>query len=373
LSDAVGDGGGPEQQERPAESAGPDGPAGAATPGGGHRNRRRLVITSVAGLVVMAGVFFLLMPKASSYEEALGEIADLPVGWAVALVAAGLANIVLYPLTVLVAVPGLTYGQGFVERQSGFLVSNAIPGGGAVAVGTQYAILARYRVPPSRSAAAVSADALWTYLLTLGMPALAVVLLVIEGRSAAGIITVAAIGIAAVAVSVVLTVVVLRSEAGARRVGGWGERVVRPIMHRFNRPTPDLVGALVAFRTSAHDLVARKWVALTITNTVAQTTPFVVLVCAIGGLGELWDPLTLAEIFAAYTVALLLVSFPITPGGLGTVDAALVALLVAFGGSGSVAVAADLIWRVVWFLPQLLVGLVAFGTNLIGRRRVAAA
>jgi uncharacterized membrane protein YbhN (UPF0104 family) len=43
------------------------------------------------------------------------------------------------------------------------------------------------------------------------------------------------------------------------------------------------------------------------------------------------------------------------------VDAALVALLVAFGVDSSIAVVADLIWRLVWFLPQLLVGLGAFG------------
>ena len=36
--------------------------------------------------------------------------------------------------------------HAFIQRQSGFLVSNVIPGGGAFAVGTQYAILARYGV-----------------------------------------------------------------------------------------------------------------------------------------------------------------------------------------------------------------------------------
>ncbi len=64
--------------------------------------------------------------------------------------------------------------------------------------------------------------------------------------------------------------------------------------------------------------------------------------------------------------------FPLTPGGLGTVDAALVALLVGFGADSSTALAADLIWRLVWFLPQLLVGLVAMGIYRWDRRRAAA-
>lgn len=335
-------------------------------------SRKRIVISALVGVVVMVGMFALLLPQAATYEEAFAELADLAPGWIAALAVACLLNIGLYPLTVLVSVRGLTYWQGFVERQSGFLVSNAIPGGGAIAVGTQYAILARYRVTPAAAAAAVSADALWTYLLTLGTPALAVLLLVIEGRSAAGLVTVAVIGIVVVVISLGLTFVVLRSDSGARRVGRLGERIVAPVLRRFRRETPDLVGALVTFRTHAHDLVRDRWVPITLTNIVAQLTPWIVLVCAVGALDALWDPLTLVEIFAAYAVALLLVSFPVTPGGLGTVDAALVALLVSFGADGSVAVAADLIWRLVWFLPQLVVGLGAFGAYLIGRRRVAA-
>ena len=89
------------------------------------------------------------------------------------------------------------------------------------------------------------------------------------------------------------------------------------------------------------------------------------------GLGAYPDPLTLVEIFAAYSVALLLTSFPITPGGLGTVDAALVALLVAFGVDSSTAIAADLVWRIVWFLPQILVGLGAIGLYWWDRRKDA--
>ncbi|MDE0975490.1 MAG: flippase-like domain-containing protein [Candidatus Nanopelagicales bacterium] len=69
--------------------------------------------------------------------------------------------------------------------------------------------------------------------------------------------------------------------------------------------------------------------------------------------------LSLVELFAAFSVALVLTAFPITPGGIGTVDAALIALLIAFGVDSSTAVAADLLWRSVWFLPQLLVGALA--------------
>ena len=97
------------------------------------------------------------------------------------------------------------------------------------------------------------------------------------------------------------------------------------------------------------------------TNVAAQLTPLLVLWVALAALGATPGTLTLIEIFAAYSIALLLTAFPITPGGLGTVDAALIALLVAFGIESSTAVAADLLWRLFWFLPQLIVGGIALG------------
>jgi uncharacterized protein (TIRG00374 family) len=114
--------------------------------------------------------------------------------------------------------------------------------------------------------------------------------------------------------------------------------------------------------------VARKWWPLTLSNVAAQTTPFLVLVCALAGIGALPERISLIEAFAAYSAAILLTSFPLTPGGLGTVDAALIALLVAFGASGPEAAAADVIWRLVWFLPQLLVGAGAVLGYLVAKK-----
>jgi len=332
-------------------------------------SRTRLAISFVLGVAIVGAVVWFIDTNELTYEKAWQALLTISVVWQGLLIAAGVLNIVVYPFTVLVAIPALTYWRGFIERQSGFLISNAIPGGGAVAVGTQYAILNRYQVPPALSAAAVSADAVWTYLLTLGLPAIGAGLLVIEGRHNAQLTVLAIVGLVAVVVSLVVIATLLRSESGARRVGTWGQAVANRVYRIVKRPPPDIVGGAVTFHETAHDLVARKWLALTITNVAAQATPFVVLLAALAGLGVLPAEISLIEAFAAYSAAILLTSFPITPGGLVTVDAALIGLLVAFGASPAEAAAADVVWRLVWFLPQLLVGTVTFLGYLIARRR----
>jgi len=339
----------------------------------GRPSRKRLIITMVLGTIVMVGIFFLVLPELGNYGEAFQELAAMPLYWVAAIVATGLINIFVYPFTVLVSVPGLKYWHGFVQRQVGFLISSGVPGGGAFAVAAQYKILNFYNVAPARSAAAVSADAVWTYLLTLSMPAIAIGLLFLEGRNTVGYATIAILGAVAVVISIIVIVIVIRNEAGAVKVGTFAHKIIAPAARRFHKEPPNTVEALVEFRLNAYDLVTTRWKAISVANAAAQLTPFLVLVTSLAALGAFPGSLTLIEIFAAYSIALLLVSIPISPGGLGTVDLALVAILKAFGCDPELALAADLLWRVVWFLPQILTGVGSMFAFFIQQRRRASA
>lgn len=332
-------------------------------------SRKRTIIGAVVSIAVLALVFVFLFPRLADYGEALEQIQAMPPIWIVALVAACLLNVVVYPLTEIAAIPDLSYRAAFMSRQAAFTVSNIVPGGGAVAVATQYSILAGYRVSPAQAAAAVSADGAWTYLITLGAPSIAVGLLLIEGDSIAGFAVAAIVGLLIVIASIVAIAAVLRSETGARRLASWVQRPVDAVFRVIHRPAPDMTDSLVSFHTHASAMVGERWRSLTVTNVAAQFAPLLVLLAAVAALGVFPHPLTMVELFAAYSIALLLTMFPLTPGGLGTVDAALVALLTGFGVDSSTALAADLIWRVVWFLPQLLVGVVALGIYRWDRRR----
>ena len=338
-----------------------------------RKSRKGKIIGAVVSIVILAAVFFFLFPKFADYGKALDQIKAMTPWWIAALVATSLVNIVIYPFTEIAAIPGLAYRAAFMSRQAAFTISNIIPGGGAVAIATQYSILAGYRVSAVRAAAAVSADGAWTYLITLAAPSIAVGLLLIEGDSIAGFKLAAAVGLVVVIASVAVIAVTLRSEYGARRIGAWAQRPANWLFRLFKRPAPDVMTPLLDFHTHAAEMVGERWRSLTVTNVAAQLAPLLVLMVAMGALGILPTPVSYIQAFAAYSIALLLTMFPLTPGGLGTVDAALVALLVGFGAESSTALAADLIWRLVWFLPQLLVGLVALGIYRFDRRKIAAA
>jgi uncharacterized protein (TIRG00374 family) len=334
------------------------------------RKRWRSVITAGIGLVLIVAVFAFIFPQFANYQQAFEQLRQMSAWWLLALLVAAIVNNLAYPLTAQAAIPKLPYRVAFTSRQVSFLVSNVIPGGGAIAAGSQYSVLATYRIPTPMAAAAVTADAVWTLLITLAAPSLAIVLLITEGRSTLGYTTIAVIALTITVVVMLLTAIVLRSEDGAARIGRVLERPAAAVFRIIRRPAPDLSASLVAFHEQAAAMVGRRWAPLTLTNLLAQFMPMVILICALAGLGVFPKPLSLIEVFAAFSIAILLTSVPITPGGLGTVDAALVALLVAFGADSSTALAADLIWRVFWTLTQLGVGLFAFGLYGWDRRRV---
>ena len=327
------------------------------------------LVMGITGVVVIVAVFVFIFPKFADYQTAFTSLRDLSPWWILVLAIAAIANVLVYPTTADAAIPHLPFRVAFISRQVSYLVSNVIPGGGAVAAGSQYSVLATYGVATPLAVAAVTADAAWTFLITLGAPSIAVALLVIEGRSTAAYLTAALIGLVVLVVALIVIIVALRSSDGARRLGARFQRPVDAVMRVIHRPAPNVGDALANFHEHAADMVARRWVRLTVTNIAAQFMPMIILGVALAALGGFPHPITLVELFAAYSIASLLTSVPLTPGGLGTVDAALIGLLVAFGLDSSTALAADLIWRLFWTLFQLLVGLGSFGWYTWDRRR----
>jgi uncharacterized protein (TIRG00374 family) len=64
--------------------------------------------------------------------------------------------------------------------------------------------------------------------------------------------------------------------------------------------------------------------------------------------------------FASFAVARLAGAIPITPGSLGTFDAAFISLMTTFGARSSQALTVDLLWRIATYLAPTLCGIVTY-------------
>ena len=321
-------------------------------------NRRKSIIAGIIAVVFLAIVFAKVIPQIGSYSEAITSLQHMNGTDLMWLIAAVLLYLALYGLPFMASVPGLSYPNSQIVNQSAFTVSNGVPGGGALGLGLQYAELTSYKVTPTAATAGITATGVWSTFLTCALPVMGVIALVIDGGASGSYTKTAVIGLAILIAMIVVFGLILRSEELARKVGDFVDRVTNAVIHRFKPgPSVHLSDSIVRLRTDIVDLVRRRWAAITGAQLAVSLSSFLILLVAFRGV-ETGSHISGWSVFAAFAIAQLGLMVPITPGGLGTVDAVMISLLISFGASTGDATAADLLWRAVSYVPQIIIGLI---------------
>ena len=118
--------------------------------------------------------------------------------------------------------------------------------------------------------------------------------------------------------------------------------------------------ALVNFRARVVDLVRRRWQALTVATLVQHLSLYAVLLISLRQIGVSDDEVGWAEVLAVLSFARLLTAIPITPGGIGVIELALIAGLSGAGGDHAQVVGAVLVFRVLTFVLPIPIGFVMY-------------
>ncbi len=294
-------------------------------------DRRKTIIGGIVTLVVLIIIFVGLIPKFGSYADAWTYVQAMTPAAMVLLALSSIITILVYVWPYQAAVPGLRYRPGFVIRQTSFAISNAIPAGGAFGLAVQLAMLRSYGVTLAVATAGIAVTSLWSVLMTLTLPVMGVLAALTTGDLESQWVWVALAGLAATVVSILLLWLILRSEPSARKVGSWVQRAAAPVNRRRAEPW-DASDAVLGLRNSTKDVLLSRWRWVTGSNYIVVFCQFGVLWFAIKGVvGDAPMTLTVAGAFAAFALSRMASMIPVTPGGLGTVDAALIALLTTFG------------------------------------------
>lgn len=319
---------------------------------------------SAATVAVLVAVFVGVFPRFVDYSQAWSSIQRMPLAYVFALVAAAAVNLTAGTWQLQAVLPGLRYGPAFTVDQTSFALSNAVPGGGAIALGVEYDMLESYGVGKGAAASAAAMSGAFSVFATLVMPVVGVLALLVSGQVRWHYLLIAGVGVGSVGIAISAFAVVLRSEDGARRVGQLADRLLnamaRPLRH--GRPA-NLTGKVVDFRSGVVKVMKTRWAAVVGATLLPQLTSWSILYVSLKGLqkaGHASSQLTWQESLAAFSFAVIVSFVPVTVGGLGTVDAVLIGLLTAFGATSGQALAANLVWRAATFLPQVLTGALMF-------------
>jgi uncharacterized membrane protein YbhN (UPF0104 family) len=330
-------------------------PAEPETPS--RRSWRHYLLLAI-GLAFVIATFVVFLPKIADYRDVWAVLQTLSWQWAVALAGATVLNLVTFAPPWIVALPGLGFVQAFALTQMSTALAIVVPGGAAVGIAGSYGILRRWGFEGPSIGRAVTLVSLWNQFANLSYPVLAVFLLAMQGGETPLLGTAAFIGAAVLGIAVAALAAVLASRNTATDIGDLTARLASWARGKIGRGPVTWGGpSFDRFRVEAVDLLRRRWHVLTLATYGGTLTVFLVLLVALRALGVPASEITVVEAFAAWALARLLGTIPITPGGIGVVELSLTAALVGLGGNNAGVVAAVLVYRFLTMVPTIALGL----------------
>lgn len=321
------------------------------------------------GLAVTAIGLYVVAPSLLTVFGSWPRLRDVQPGWFVVLVALEacsmaalwwLARLALVPHDddrpeQAPPVPPVGWGTLATAQLAGNAASKVVPGGPAAGGVVQAKILIQKGQPSAVVASALTAIGLLTTGVLLLLPALTVPTILVgpppaeqlqHGLLVSLILAVVIVGLGVAALTWTRFVVAAGRATGA-------------VLHLVRRTiTPDaLAASLVVQRDRVAAAFEGRWWRAVLAAAANRMFDYAALVAALTAFDV---HARASQVLLAYVVAQALAMIPLTPGGLGFVDAGLAALLVVIGVSPDTALIGTLLYRLVSFWLPIPVGLLAW-------------
>src|SRR5690348_15755592 len=325
--------------------------------------RTRKVLRTVVSMALVAAIFGFALPRFASYRSVLASLDGMTWPHALLVGATAAASMASYWFMICAVLPSIRLRQAAVVNLGSNAVANALPAGCGLGMGVSWAMLSSWGVSTADYVLYTLVSGTWNVLARLGLPALALLILLTATRPDALLIAAAAVGLAVLATVAAGLGLLVRSESFALRAGGalqHGLAIVCRLARR--QPSCDIPGSLAGFRHRAAALIAARGWRITATTVGSHLILWLVLLACLRGVGLSQAQVPWQTSLAAFAFVRLLTALPLTPGGLGITELGLVGTLAAgLGpGAGAQVTAAVLLYRAVTYLVPIPLGAAAY-------------
>ncbi len=311
---------------------------------------RRGVLLAIAGVSL-----YLLAPALlqvfGAYDK-LGEFAPL---WWIAMVALQIGSYACMWAVQKIAMRADRWGPVITSQLASNSFGRVVPGGVAASGAMQYAMLARGGVPAAQAASGMTASSLLVFGTLLALPLLALPAVLFGAPVDPGLGRAALIG------GVVFVLLVAAGTAAMlwdRPLGAVG-RAAQSLRNRLRRSRAqrsDLPRRLLRERDEVRQVLGRNWWQALLLSAGRWVLDYLTLLAALTAVHSNPRPST---VLLAFCAAQFLGTLPLTPGGLGFVEAGLTGTLVLAGVGTGASVVATLAYRMVSFWLPIPAGAVA--------------
>jgi uncharacterized protein (TIRG00374 family) len=241
------------------------------------------------------------------------------------------------------------------SQLAGNALSKIAPGGGAMGAALQYKLLVQAGLPSSSTVGALTAVNLLVFAVVLALPVLAIPAL-LRGAVNRNLLETAAAGLVFFFVASGVGALLLSTDGPLIWIGRTAQRI-RNRLRRRAEPLRGLPKRLLHERDRILQTLGPRWKRALAATVGRWMFDYATLLAALAAIGSHPRP---ALVLLAFCGAQVLAQIPVTPGGLGFVEAGLTAMLALAGVSAGDAVLATFAYRLFSYWLPLPFGLVGF-------------
>ncbi|HZU77478.1 MAG TPA: lysylphosphatidylglycerol synthase transmembrane domain-containing protein [Dehalococcoidia bacterium] len=321
-----------------------------------RRRQNGALARRLAALIVAAVVLYGLAPATLEVLGAYRRLQDVDPGWWIAALASCAAGMWCMCALQRLALNRPGWFPVVSSQLAGTAFSKVVPGGSAAAAALQARMLAQAGLSPATIGTGLTAGALLLLSSLAGLPLLAAPALLLGRQIPDGLLETAAVGLGVFVGLFALGALLLINDRALRAVAlilEMAQRRLRRRREQSNGLTERLFGERALLRRS----LGGSWPLAVATAAGRWIFDFLCLYCSLVAVGAR-PPLYVALL--AYSAAQLLGQIPLTPGGLGVVEAGLTGTLALAGVAAAPAALATLAYRLASYWLPLPAGLLAW-------------
>ena len=308
---------------------------------------KRAVLVAVAGVGI-----YLVLPELIAVLGAWPRLSTLNPIWFTVAIA---AEVISFTCNFALQRLALRTRGWFAVVTAGLAsnsVTDSLPGGDAAGAAVQFRMLTTAGFDTDTAVGGLTAFSLLGIGGLLGLPLFALPTMLAGAPVSRGLVHTALLGIAGFALFAIFGVIVLRTDRPLALLGRAAQNLWNRLT-RGRRPVTNLDKQLLAERNAIRAVLGQHWWQAALLTAGRLGFDYGCLLAALRATGA--DPKP-SLVLLAYAAADIIALLPITPGGLGIVEASLSGLLILAGVRPGYAVLATLAYRVASYWLPLLAG-----------------
>ena len=315
-------------------------------------------VVTRAAMVAVAGIaIYLVFPAITEVLASWPRLSTLNPWWFAVAVGAEICHFACTFALQRLALRTRAWFPVITSQLAGNAITLILPGGAAVGAAVQFRMLAASGRDTSSTVGGLAAFSLLGVGGLLALPAFALPVILLGAPTSRGLVNAAVLGAVAFVAFVAFGAAVLAYDAPLRWAGQWAQRLRNWVL-RKRPPLEGLDDTLLAQRNEVRTTLGRQWWQALVLSAGRLVFDYLCLLAALQATGARPRP---SLILVAYAVAGIIGLIPITPGGLGIVEASLTGLLVLAEVNSSQAVLATLTYRIASYWLPLCAGPIAYG------------